>query len=194
MYNSINSIRWNLNKKHIIELENKIAVPKTHFFKAQQMFSQQILKMLLRNWPSDFAVVKPAVSLNGNDTYLLEVNDLKKIETTVLSILKTRDVLIQEYIPEIKTNGEVSLVYFNKKFSHAIRKRAAKGEFRIHAEHGGTRESIDPSQDALVYGDEVLRQISADLLYARVDFVESNVGPKLFFDNRTHAHSTSCTD
>ncbi len=179
VFNSIEAIRWNLNKKHIIEFEGHVSVPKTHFLQAGQMFSQQILKMFLRDWPSNYVVVKPAVSLNGYDTYLIEVAEFKKIESTVQAILKTRDVLIQEYIPEIKTSGEVSLVYFNKKFSHAVRKRAAHGEFRIHAEYGGTREKLNPSAETLKYGDEVLKLVKDDLLYARVDLVESKDGPKL---------------
>ena len=37
---------------------------------------------------------------------------------------KDREILIQEFIPEIKTAGEISLIFFNKEFSHAIRKTA----------------------------------------------------------------------
>lgn len=179
VFNSVETIRWNLNKKHIIDFEGKVNVPKTHFFQAKQMFSQQILKMVLKTLPGTYVVVKPAVSLNGYDTYLLESVNLKKIESTVLGILKDRDVLIQEYVPEIKTTGEVSLVYFNKKFSHAVRKKAAHGEFRIHSEYGGTRETMTPSKTTLDYGDAILKQVSQDLLYARVDLVESAQGPKL---------------
>lgn len=89
------------------------------------------------------------------------------------------DLLIQEFIPEIQTNGEVSMVFFNKKFSHAIRKRAAKNEFRIHSEYGGTRESISISLQSLEYGKNLLNQIQEDLLYARVEIVETQKGPVL---------------
>ena len=73
----------------------------------------------------------------------------------------------------------IPLVYFNRRFSHAVCKRAAKGEFRIHAEFGGTCTTIDPSISALQYGAAVLHQVPTDLLYARVDLVETIKGPRL---------------
>lgn len=173
VFNSVDTIAWNLNKKHIIELENKILVPKTSFFEKKKPFS------LDGFGNAEQIVIKPAVSLNGHDTYLLPTDDLNSIEKIIQDLLMNRDVLVQEYIPEIKTNGEISLVYFNKKYSHAIRKTPARNEFRVHAEYGGTCESIKPDAAVLAYGQAVFNEVTADLLYARVDVVESQKGPVL---------------
>lgn len=177
--NPLAVIEWNLNKKHILELGHKVLVPKTRWFKTGSPFVKSDLTSLVSEWRVEQLVLKPAVSLNGQDTYLVKADDWNTIERIVVDLLKQRDVLIQEYIPEIKISGEISLVYFNKKFSHAVRKVPAENEFRVHSEYGGTREAVTASSAALNYGQSVLSQIEQDILYARVDLVESGRGPIL---------------
>ena len=178
-HNPLDVVVWNLNKSHIIEFEKlnfngQIPVPKTKYYQTGRSISETDIETRSTN---DFLVVKPAVSLNGFETYLLPTENIKKIVDTVNRLLQDRDVLIQDYVPEIKSTGEVSLIYFNGKFSHAIRKLAAPGEFRIHQEHGGTRQPMQPSQQAIEFGDAILKQVKQKLLYARVDYVESKNGP-----------------
>ena len=180
VYNSLDAIRWNLNKKHILDFAKKIPVPKTYFFQAGETLSSQNLRELSQEWGVDSLVIKPAVSLNGQDTYLVQgLKDLQKMEGIISKLLKNRDLLVQEFIPEIKTSGEISLIYFNRQFSHAIRKIPAKNEFRVHTEYGGSRDLISASEVALEYGQSILSQTPGKLLYSRVDIVESNRGPLL---------------
>ncbi len=177
--NPLPVIEWNLNKKHILGYESKLLIPKTRFFAAKKLVTTRDFGQIAQEWQVDCLVIKPAVSLNGEDTYLLKVEDLETIEQQVSALLAERDVLVQEFIPEIKTSGELSLIFFNKKFSHAVRKVPAKNEFRVHSEYGGTRTSAEASKAALSYGAAVLNEIAEDLLYARVDIVESAKGPVL---------------
>src|SRR5690242_410608 len=44
------------------------------------------------------------------------------------------DVLVQSFVPEIVTDGELSFVFLGQEFSHAVRKRAASGEFRVQSD------------------------------------------------------------
>lgn len=161
--NSIEVIEWNLNKKHILELEAKILIPKTKFFKSASRINIQTLKDIAQEWNVDKIVVKPAVSLNGHDTFLLGL-DAHAVKV-ISGLLITRDVLVQEFIPEITSSGEISLVYFNKKLSHAIRKIPAKNEFRVHREYGGTRANVTPSLSVLNYGQSILDDLQHHLLY-----------------------------
>jgi len=46
--------------------------------------------------------------------------------------------LIQQFIPEIQSDGEISLVYIDGQFSHAVLKRPRAGDFRVQQEHGGS--------------------------------------------------------
>jgi glutathione synthase/RimK-type ligase-like ATP-grasp enzyme len=177
--NPVSTIEWNLNKKHILELALKVAVPKTKFFVSGSPFSILNLENTADEWSVNLLVVKPAVSLNGHDTYLVNQGDFEKMGPVFAKLLKDRDLLIQEYIPEIKTAGETSLIFFNRKFSHAVVKRAAKNEFRVHSEYGGSRDRVEVSAHALEYSHRVLDQVKGELLYARVDLVETAKGPVL---------------
>jgi len=49
-----------------------------------------------------------------------------------------RAILIQQFIPEIQMNGEISFAYIDGAFSHAVLKRPAPGDFRVQQEHGGS--------------------------------------------------------
>ncbi len=179
VYNPIETIQWNLNKKHILEFDGKIAVPRTKWIENRRFFAEDVLEKTLSEWNVNQLVVKPAVSLSGHDTYLIDRLDFAKINLIIRELLKERDVLIQEYIPEIKTEGEISLIFFNRAFSHAIRKVPAKNEFRIHQEYGGERFPIEASTESISYGKKLLEHVSGKLLYARVDIVETKSGPVL---------------
>ena len=80
------------------------------------------------------------------------------------------DVLVQEFLPEI-AEGELSLVYFDGVFSHAIRKRPPKGEFRSNSRYGPTRHPETPPIDVTDQGAACLRTLPELPLYARVDGV-----------------------
>jgi len=79
-------------------------------------------------------------------------------------------VLVQEFLPEIAA-GEVSLVYFDGVFSHAIRKRPPAGEFRVNSRYGATRAAETPSPSVIAQGAVALRPLPELPLYARVDGV-----------------------
>ena len=82
------------------------------------------------------------------------------------------EVIAQEFIPEVQTQGEVSLVFLQGQFSHAICKTPRAGEFRVHVEYGGQRQPYEPSEDILRQAREIVSKIDEPLLFARVDAVE----------------------
>ncbi len=171
--NAVGVSRWNLNKKYLLELKKKGAViPETEWIEKRSVIQPAQLASIIKKIPSEKVVIKPAVSLNGQDTYLLVSSELLEIEKVIKELLKERDVLIQEFIPEVKTSGEVSLVFFDGKFSHAIKKIPSREEFRVHSEYGGTRVSVTPSIDIINQAERVLAMIGESLLFCRVDIVE----------------------
>ena len=76
----------------------------------------------------------------------------------------------QKFYPEIH-RGEVSLVYFCGKFSHAILKSPKDGEIRVQEEYGGKIEPHNPTDYEFKIAKETLKNISHDWLYARVDIL-----------------------
>ncbi len=136
VFNSPTTVRWSMNKKYLLELQHGgLDLPITNFFEAG---SNVDFEGLTSGISSACVVIKPAVSLNGFDTFRFRLDDPNGIVASARRILTNRDLLVQEYLPEIETQGETSLIFFEGNFSHALRKTPRSGEFRIQESHGGT--------------------------------------------------------
>ena len=122
------------------------------------------------------AVVKPAVSGGAYNTWDTAIGTAGSDEMHFSELLKAGNVIVQQFVEEIITNGELSLVFFNKKFSHAICKKAKPGDFRVQTQFGGTAEAIQPANALLKHSLSILNSISEQLLYARVDGVVRDDG------------------
>lgn len=172
VYNPLPVSRWNLDKKYLLELQRQgIPMPRTELIPAGEAATEQPLSARLTRIGGTQVVVKPAVSLNGHDTYRVPAANLGQLQK-ILNDLRDRDVLIQEYLSEIETAGEVSLIFLNGEFSHALRKLPGAGEFRIHEEYGGTRTALSASPQLIARARRVLEAVKQPLLFARVDMVE----------------------
>ena len=101
-------------------------------------------------------IVKPAVSATAFRT--------ERHETDC-------DVLVQPFVPEIVDDGELSFVFFAGRFSHAVRKRVASGEFRVQSDFGGTAERFDAPPELIEQAGEITNMLGEQWLYARVDCV-----------------------
>ncbi|HEX8214066.1 MAG TPA: hypothetical protein VF582_01180 [Allosphingosinicella sp.] len=79
--------------------------------------------------------------------------------------------MIQPYLPAIETTGEVSLIYFAGKFSHAIGKVPQPGDFRVQPEYDGIISAYRPTPEEFAAAEASLAAVEEDLLYARIDLV-----------------------
>jgi hypothetical protein len=84
--------------------------------------------------------------------------------------------MVQPYLPAIEESGEVSLVFFGGRFSHAISKRPKPGDFRVQPEFDGIIARYDPAPEELAAAERILGAVEEDLLYARVDLVRGLSG------------------
>ena len=79
-------------------------------------------------------------------------------------------------MPGILTEGEYSLFFFAGKFSHAIVKRPASGDFRVQEQFGGREEPWTPGEEALALAAAALAAAPSATVYARVDMVGDAAG------------------
>lgn len=82
------------------------------------------------------------------------------------------DVLVQPFVPEVVSDGELSFVFLGRAFSHAVRKRAASGDFRVQNEFGGSAERFEPSLELIDQATRIAAALGEEWLYARIDCVE----------------------
>ena len=82
-----------------------------------------------------------------------------------------RDLMVQPFLPVFETDGEISHVFLDGAFSHAVRKRPRPGDFRVQEEHGGTAERTEASADLVRQAARALAAAPEPTLYARVDGV-----------------------
>lgn len=175
LWNPVETVRWNADKIYLRDLEERgIALPRTRWFGPGD---HPDCDAVLREWGLAHAVLKPRVSATAFGTHLISPGQsLRDEEWTPL---ETSGCLLQAFVPEIQSRGEISLVYLDRHFSHAVRKRPASGDFRVQTDFGGRLEGETAPGGVRAFGDAVLAAAGRPWLYARVDLVETDRGPVL---------------
>jgi glutathione synthase/RimK-type ligase-like ATP-grasp enzyme len=168
VFNPLAIVRWNHDKKYLRDLGRRgIEIAPTSWCERGSSCSiQRVLSE--RGWEK--AVVKPTISGTSMHTWVVSRGDKDSHDVELASLLKTRDMMIQEFMPEI-LQGEWSIVFFGGEFSHAAVKRPKDGDFRVQDEHGGSWSQEQPSNELIQQARKVLACVDVELLYARVDGV-----------------------
>jgi glutathione synthase/RimK-type ligase-like ATP-grasp enzyme len=195
IFNPTSVMRWNMNKKYFIRFsEEGILLPSFEFL--SQNTSVQLNQLMnKKQWKK--AVVKPAISAGSFNTWVTTSESAVADQPTISSQITNGDIIVQKFMDEILTDGEISLLFFNKEFSHAVRKNAKPGDFRIQTQFGGTVTPITPDAKVLRQATDIVGRIKEPLLYARVDGIESQgnfylmelelIEPVLYVNNNDQA-------
>ncbi len=125
-------------------------------------------------------VFKPVVSASAYNTHKLSWDLLQEKSSPVLTelqhLLASRPMMIQPYLKSIETRGELSLIFMNGEFSHAVQKLPARNDFRIQEKYGGMTHPYTPSPKELALAQATLNSYLPTPLYARVDMVHLEEG------------------
>ena len=140
----------------------------TKFIKKQESTTTLLAIAKALNWGK--MVIKPAISAAAFHTYIVKANDLEH-ENIFQQLLKTRDMLVQEFQETIKTKGEASLMIFNGIFTHAILKKAKKNDFRVQDDFGGTVHHYTPTPKEIAFAEKTYKQCPHNPVYGRVDIM-----------------------
>lgn len=176
--NPVKLIRWNFDKRYLLDLaEAGIDVVATEV--VPRGGGAPSLEEWFARTDGESCVIKPAVSGAGRETWRIARTDVTKHDARWRDLVAAEDMLIQPFVPEILSHGEVSLIVIGGEVTHAVRKRARAGEFRVQDDHGGTvaTEPVDPSLARAA--EHVVAAAPLTPLYARVDLVETVDGPRL---------------
>lgn len=174
VWNPPDIVRWNMDKFYLKELQEKgIRVTPSVWLRRGEPAK---LSELLREKGWQEAVLKPTVSASARQTLRLQQSEAASFEQEFADMLGSNHMLVQLFMEEVRTEGEWSLLFFGKQFSHAVLKKPAEGDFRVQQQFGGSEQAQHPPDHLIKQAHAILDLIDAPLLYARVDGVESDGG------------------
>ena len=166
--NPVPVLRWNSDKAYLAELGAKgVAVVPTIEVAA---LGDAVLAAARAELDAEEVVIKPAISGGADGTHRIAAG------AAVPADALGQRRLVQPLMPGILTEGEYSLFFFDGKFSHAIVKRPASGDFRVQEQFGGRESDWDASAEARALAAAALAAAPAPPVYARVDMVGDATG------------------
>ena len=175
MWNTPAAALANVDKTYLRELDAKgTAIPPTRWL--DHVDPTVIRRELIdTGWPR--AVLKPRISATACGTFLLDRDTTLTDED--LAPARASGAMLQLAIPEVQSEGELSLVYVDGCFSHAVLKHPAAGDFRVQQDFGGRVTPCAPTPEQLAFANRVVAAGAMNCLYARVDLVQTSDGPLL---------------
>lgn len=172
--NPLEVVHWNLKKHYLRDLQSK-GIPTVPTVWLDGLAAEQI-PGLFAHWPTPEIILKPVVSATAFDTFRLTPDSATQQAELLSKTFHQRECMVQPFIPTIVSEGEYSLFYFGKEYSHTILKTPKSGDFRVQEEHGGTLRSVEPEAQLLALSQTALSAIPVPTLYARVDWVRTDAG------------------
>jgi glutathione synthase/RimK-type ligase-like ATP-grasp enzyme len=166
-------LRWNSDKAYLLELEREgVTIVPTLM---REALNEAALATARDIFGGPRLVVKPPISGGADGTHLIGPSDPLPAEAL------GKRMLIQPFLPAIATDGELSLFYFGGRYSHAISKHPAKGDFRVQEQFGGQERALNAPADAKALAENALASTQklldcAPLAYARVDMLRDEDG------------------
>ena len=167
LLNPIHIIKWNADKHYLQEIEKsglKIT-PSIFIAKGDQINLVSYFEFFNTNQ----LIIKPCVSGGSKNTFKVTSTNVDEVTAILTELIKNEDFIIQPFLKEIEEQGEWSFLFFNGKFSHAVLKKAKKGDFRVQASFGGTVHHQVPPSNYLNSAQLYVNQFAKDCLYTRVD-------------------------
>jgi glutathione synthase/RimK-type ligase-like ATP-grasp enzyme len=194
--NSYELINWNLDKKYLIELNKKgINIPTSQIITKEDNLT---LENLFKKHDFSEAIIKPTISGAARETYKISKNNFHEYEKKFFNLKSKEDLIFQEFLSNIISKGEISLIFIGENYTHAVKKIAKEGDFRVQDDHGGSVEVYDASKEEILFAQNCLAKCPVLPVYSRVDIIYDNeneislgeielIEPELWFRNNKTA-------
>jgi hypothetical protein len=170
LWNRPGLLRWNSHKGYLRDLAARgVSIVPTRWLAGGERTE---LAALLRGEGWRDAVIKPAVSASATGTWRTSLATASADQARLDELLRAGDVLVQPFMPDVADPGEWSIVFLGGRFSHAVLKRPAAGDYRVQWEFGGSALTAAPPDHLIADAEQVLAATPGETVYARVDGVE----------------------
>lgn len=172
LLNSAALVKWNIRKTYLRELEAKGAklIPTLWLDVCDEAAAKAAFDAL----GSDDVVFKRQVGAGAKDQHRLTRGEPVPV--------MPHPMMAQPFLKMIQTEGELSFIFIDGDFSHALIKRAQPGDYRIQSTYGGREERINPSSDDLAAARAIIGTLDEAPLYGRVDMLRGEDGGLLLME------------
>lgn len=174
LINPVEMVRWNMDKHYLHDIEARgVRIVPTHFLErgTKAKLAEDLTRL---GWAE--AVLKPAVSGAARHTYRINPDNAAEHDGVLEQLLEHEAMLIQPFQREIVEQGELTLVVLGDRCTHAVRKIAKAGDFRVQDDHGGTVHPHEAAPDELAFAERAAAACQPQPAYARIDVVRDNEG------------------
>lgn len=171
MWNPPGLVRWNMDKRYLLDLASR-GVRTVPTIAVDRGAADTLAGIVARTGWRDL-VYKPTVSASGYRTARVAAGDEANHEGAFAALIAERDALVQPFVPAVMDDGEWSLVFLSGHYSHAVKKRARPGEFRVQTSYGGSVTADAPRGALIAQAEEIVSNLPGPWLYARVDACET---------------------
>jgi hypothetical protein len=171
-------VRWNLDKRYLLELgRHDVPIVPTEVPPGGDEFDpKKYLQDFATRHRTNEVIVKPTVGINANGA-LRALADDPALAKHLSTLQSSGGALVQPFVSAVLGTGEISLVFLGSRYSHAVRKLPKAGDFRVQDNHGGTVQAYTPSAKEIETARAALAAAPAPTTYARVDMVDLHGTP-----------------
>lgn len=135
MINPSETIRWNIDKHYLGDIQRRgINIPETLFLETGDGRS---LKDLIDETGWEDLILKPCISGGAKNTFRLNRANISKHEPIFRKLISEEAFMIQPTQHDVLKEGELSLMVFGGRYTHAVKKIAKAGDFRVQDDWGG---------------------------------------------------------
>lgn len=171
VFNPIDILRWNMDKKYLAELQDEgfDIIPTIFNFNGED---NSFAKAVSKGWNK--MILKPMISGGSYHTFIIYSNEELKYNTLISEHYVDRPFMLQEFIPEI-SEGEISTLTIsdfssnNNDFSYSVIKVPKKGDYRVQFNFGGVYSIGEVDPVIIRIGSQITKRFGNRLLYQRLD-------------------------
>lgn len=171
----------NIHKRYLLDLEaSGVKIVSTTVLEKGMMVES------LDGFGEETIVIKPAISAGSWLTRKFTPYQFEEAKEFANEHLETRDMLIQPYLDSVERRDEIAWCWIDGKLTHGVRKSP-----RFDEGYEDVSEAVYPTDEDRALVDNILDQVRENLLYARIDLMESKgewllselelIEPSLFF-------------
>jgi glutathione synthase/RimK-type ligase-like ATP-grasp enzyme len=189
LFNPLETIRWNMDKSYLIGLQRK-GVPVVPTVPIDDWNERLASDWQDRGWRE--AILKPNIGAGGFGLNKIQIEGVARAKQSA-----PNRSIVQPMIFSIQQEGEWGFTFIEGEFTHALLKKPASGDYRVHEIYNGTIQAKAPSPEDLAEASQILAMLDLDPLYVRLDLVRMEdrlvvmelelIEPMLYFHLAPHA-------